>query len=235
MNILIIEDDVFFAEKIGKIFESKIITNRVQILHSFKDFIQQISSISSYDIVLVDIKLGPEARNTDGFEIIKIIRNKGLKLPIVVISGNSEIDGLRYAFELGVNDYIIKPIRLKELEIRVFNWFKNYYLSNISFLGKIHYYKNLSYNIDTNEFYYNQNPIPLTKNNKYILSIFFANPEKLLSESFLVEKIWGDFYLIVNRNLRVNILRLKEGLRPFGIDDWICNIRGEGYLLKAKF
>jgi two-component system phosphate regulon response regulator PhoB len=69
--------------------------------------------------------------------------------------------------------------------------------------------------------------IPLTKNNKYILSLFFAKPEKLLRESFLIEKIWGDVCVTVDRNLRVNILRLKRALLPFGIDTWIQNIRGE--------
>lgn len=233
MNILIIEDDIFLAEKIWEVFKSKIIINRVQIIYSFKDFLNQLSIISWYDIVITDIKLSKKSSNTDWYEIIKLIRKKDLKIPIVVISWNSELDRLRYAFDCWASDYIIKPIRLKELEIRILNWFKNYYLSNISFLWKIHYYKDLSYNLDNNEFYYKETPIKLTKNNKYILSLFFANPERILSESFLVEKIWGDIYLIINRNLRINILRLKRGLKPFWIDKRIHNIRGEWYLFHA--
>lgn len=234
MNILIIEDDIFLAEKIGNIFQSKIITNRVQLLYSFNDFINHMNIVSSYDIVLTDIRLWKENKNNDWYEIIKLIRKKWLKIPIVVISWNNEIDWLRYSFDCWANDYIIKPIRLKELEVRVLNWFKNYYLSNVNFFWKINYYKDLSYNIDNNEFYYKDKAILLTKNNKYILSLFFANPEKILSESFLIEKIWGDIYLIVNRNLRVNILRLKKGLEPFWIDKRIQNIRWEWYLLSHK-
>lgn len=233
MNILIIEDDVLLAEKIKNIFQSKVITNRVCVSHSLKDFIHQLPILSSYDIILTDIKLSHQHSNIDGYEIIQMIRKKNIKIPIVVISGNANIDRLRYAFECWANDYIIKPLRLKELEVRIMNWFKNYYLSNISFLGRIHYYKDLSYNIDTNEFYFKDIHIPLTKNNKYILSLFFAHPEKLLSENFLVEKIWWDIYLIVNRNLRINILRLKKWLSPFWIDSRIQNIHGEWYLLFA--
>lgn len=234
MNILIIEDDVFLANKISSIFQSKIITNRVQIAHSMEDFLNQFSAISSYDIILTDIKLSKESKNKDWYEIIKTIRKKNIKVPIVVISWNWELDWLRYAFECWANDYIIKPIRLKELEIRVLNWFKNYYLSNITFSWQIHCYKDLSYNINTNEFYYKSKLIELTKNNKYILSIFFANPEKLLSENFLIEKIWWDICFIVNRNLRVNILRLKKWLEPFWISSRIQNIRWEWYILSWK-
>lgn len=234
MNILIIEDDVFLAEKIKNIFISKIITNRVQIIHNKESFYRQLSIISNYDIILTDIKLSTYSKNHDGYEIIKIIREKDVKVPIVVISGNSEVEWLRYAFECGASDYIIKPIRLKELEVRVLNWYKNFYLSQISFLWKIYSYKELSYHMDTNEFYFKEIPIPLTKNNKYILSLFFSHPERILTENYLIEKIWWDMYLIVNRSLRVNILRLKRWLQPFWIHTRIQNIRGEWYVFSSE-
>ncbi len=234
MNILIIEDDELLAEKIKNIFQSKIITNRVCVSHSLIEFYHHIPILSSYDIILTDIKLSHDFHNTDGFEIIKIIRKKDIKIPIVVISGNSNIENLRCAFNYWASDYIIKPIRLKELEVRVINWFTNFYLSNISFLWCIYYYEDLSYNIDMNEFYFQNQLIPLTKNNKYILSLFFAHREKLLSEPFLIEKIWGDIYFIVNRNLRINILRLKKWLSPFWIDSRIQNIHWEWYIFCAQ-
>lgn len=234
MNILIIEDDLFLAEKIKNLFETRIITNRVSVINSLKSFYNHLSIIWSYDIILTDIKLSNDIKNNDWYEIIKLIRTKNTTVPIIVISWNWDIDWLRYAFDCWVSDYIIKPIRLKELEIRVLNWFKNYYLSNISFLWKIHYYKDLSYNLETNQFYYKNEVLNLTKNNKYLLSIFFANPEKIISENFLVEKIWWDFYFILNRNLRVNILRLKKWLSPFWLDNWIKNIRWEWYLFSGK-
>jgi len=234
MNILIIEDDEFLAEKIKNIFESKVITNRVYILHSLWEFHHHMSIVWSYDIILTDIKLSPHYDNKDGFEIIQIIRKKNKKIPIVVISGNSYIENLRYAFECWASDYIIKPFRLKELEVRIMNWFKNYYLSHLYFLWNIHSYKGLSYDMDSNEFYFENQKIILTKNNKYILSLFFVHREKLLSENFLIEKIWWDICFIINRNLRVNILRLKKWLSPFWLDNRIQNIHGEWYIFSAQ-
>ena len=234
MNILIIEDDVFLAEKIGAVFQSKVISNRVKIVHSFVWFLDEFSLISSYDIVLTDLKLCDSRGGFCGYKIIRAIREKKLKMPIVVISSFSDIERLRLAFGYGASDYIIKPIRLKELELRILNWFRNYYLSNNPSDGRMHYYKDLRYDIDKNEFYFKNSPLPLTRNNKYLLSLFFTHPGKLLKESFLIEKIWGDVCLNMNRNLRVNILRLKKSLEPFGIDLWIRNSRGEGYMFSDK-
>jgi DNA-binding response OmpR family regulator len=174
MNILIVEDDVFLATKIAQIFESRIITNRVKVIHSFFGFLEELSLIASYDIVLVDLKLSEGNRELCGYKIIRAIREKQVNIPIVVISGFSDFDQLRLAFEYGASDYIIKPIRLRELEIRVFNWFKNYYFSGINSAEMIHFYKNLKYDVSKNEFYLCDMTIPLTKNNKYILSLFFA-------------------------------------------------------------
>ena len=156
-----------------------------------------------------------------------MIREKHADTPIVVISGLSDIERLREAFSYGANDYIIKPIRLKELEVRVENWFKNYCLTHTSYSGTYYYYKDLRYDMNTNEFYLKDVHIPLSKGNKYILWLFFTSPEKLLRENYLVEKIWGDIYVTIQRNLRVSVFRLKNSLFPFGIDGWIQNVRGE--------
>lgn len=76
MNILIIEDNVFLANRIAKIFESKVITNRVRVTHSFLEFLQELPIINSYDIVLVDLKLSENTLELCGYKIIREIRAK---------------------------------------------------------------------------------------------------------------------------------------------------------------
>lgn len=53
-----------------------------------------------------------------------MIRERDTRIPIIVLSGKGDIDVLRRAFALGASDYIIKPIRPKELELRIMNWLK---------------------------------------------------------------------------------------------------------------
>lgn len=107
------------------------------------------------------------------------------------MSGFGELNHLELAFEYGASDYIIKPMRLRELELRMFNWFRNHYLSNMTFsVGAVCSYEELSFDLEKNEFHFKNILIPLTKNGKYALSLFLANPRKLLSEAFFAEKFW---------------------------------------------
>ncbi len=229
MNILIIEDDQWLWKRISDVFCKKVMTNRISHIYSFADFMNEYSSISLYDIILTDLNLW-NYQEPEWFEIIKKIREFNKAIPIIVISWYDDIDKLRYAFSLGISDYILKPIRLKELEIRVLNWFHAHYSSKLSHTWKVFSYKEITYNIDQNKFFFQEEYIPLSKNNKYILSLFFAQPEKILSEKYLWEKIWGDTYYSGKRNIRVSIMRLKKKLAAHKIDTWIQNIHSEWYI-----
>lgn len=235
MNILIIEDDTFLASRIAKVLESKIISNRIRILHSVYSFAWEIHLLDSYDIILTDLQLDNDANDRWWFEIIQMIRQKNPNIPVIVISGKWDLEDLRMAFDLWANDYIIKPFRLKELELRVCNWFRQYYFTMMkSSAQKLYKLKDLEYHIDTNEFYKDGKRIILTRMNKYLLSLFFLASGKIITDTALREKIWGDRSVIAERNVRINILRLKKSLYPYGMDDWICNVRGEWYIFSPK-
>lgn len=85
MNILIIEDEILLAEKIKETFTKKVLSNRIKMIHSYESFLRELSIIESYDIVLVDIILSDSCPKT-GIDIIKIIRDKNISIPIVIIS-----------------------------------------------------------------------------------------------------------------------------------------------------
>jgi DNA-binding response OmpR family regulator len=169
----------------------------------------------------------------NGIDLIWEIRTKTKIIPIVVISWLDDISRIEQWFEKWANDYIVKPFRLKELEIRVFKWFQMYFYTDLSGKNKVSY-KWLEYYVLKNEFYFNWKKIELTRWNKYLLSLFLSRPEILLKESYLTEKIWWDLVNIVDRNLRVNISRLKDSLNPYKLDNWITNIRWEWYMLKKN-
>jgi two-component system, OmpR family, KDP operon response regulator KdpE len=115
------------------------------------------------------------------------------------------------------------------------HWFKYYHLTKRSQEKEhIYAYKKLLYDIDRHEFIVEEKTIPLTKKSKYVLSIFFTHAEKLLSESFLIGKVWGDTCIEVRRNIRINISRLRQALEPFSIHTWIQNIHGEGYIFSEN-
>lgn len=231
MNILIIEDDIYLASNIKKLFKKRVITNLITLISSYEGFIKELPTIKTYDIIIVDIKL-KDLDHQNWLDIVKILRSKNIIVPIIIMSGFNDINLIDEAFEIWANDYITKPFRLQELDLRIMRWFKAYCVNLILSNPQIISYKKIQYKFDTNDFYYKEVKIPLTKKSKFILLQLLLQSEKLITESTLREKIWWDIETIKSRNLRVNILRLKKSLSMFGIDNRIQNKRGEGYILK---
>ncbi len=233
MNILIIEDDELLAKKIKDSFDKKCLSNRVTITHSYIGFLSSLWIIKSFDIMIVDIKIWDSLDKT-WLDIIKTVRTKKINIPIVVLSSFSDYQWIKNAFDSWANDYFIKPIRLKELEIRVFKWFRMHFCSVTFNDSDSVKYNSLDFIIAENEFYYEWIKVNLSRLEKYILSIFISRNETLLKREFLEEKIWWDIVEIENRNLRIVILRLKQKLRSFWIDERIQNVRGEWYIFKKN-
>jgi len=233
MNILIIEDDIFLSQNIKKLFKKRVITNIITLVSSYEWFIQELPIIQSYDIILVDIKL-KELHHQNWLDIIKLLRSKNITVPIVVMSWFNDINLIDEAFKIWASDYITKPFRLQELDIRIMRWFRAYCVNMILSNPQIVSYKKIEYKFDTNEFYYKNIKINLTKKSKFILLQLLLQSERLITEIVLIEKIWGDREKLKNRNLRVNILRLKNSLKPFWIEHWIQNKRWEWYILKKE-
>ena len=123
-------------------------------------------------------------------QVIQKIREEYLSIPIIVISGYDDVEKLRYAFSLGITDYIVKPVRLRELEVRVVHWFHTYYRMKMFPPSRVISYKEITFDIHQNIFFYKDYEMILSKRNKYILSLFFSSPEKVLTERYLCEKIW---------------------------------------------
>lgn len=230
MNFLIIEDDYFLSLKLKNIFEKQKSINNVKVINNYIEFLDEIFIINVYDIVLVDINLWN--KNKNGFDIIKLIRNKDKEIPIIVISWSNDINFIDYAFEIWANDYMVKPFRPEELRVRIFKRFKSYFFNLKQIDENIINYNWLVYNIFENEFYFDWNKVELTKKNKYLLSIFLSNREKFLSTDFLVNKLWWNIDLTEFKNIRVYISRLKAILKKIWIENWINNVRWEWYIFK---
>lgn len=123
MNILIIEDDLFLSEKMVSAFQKINCINLVSAIDSMDTFSTLYSTIEIYDIVLVDLEIPPYTKRDHGYEIIDQIHQKNPNISIIVFSGKNDIENIRKAFLSGAIDYIIKPIRMKELEIRMLHIF----------------------------------------------------------------------------------------------------------------
>ena len=229
MNVLIVEDDILVAEMMKKVIKTISVVNLVEVAHNFDEAFRKYMS-KTFDLVLADIHLVGD--RYDGIDLCKLIRQKDSKIPLLIISSDTSLESLEKAFNIHISDYIKKPFYPKELLLRVKHWLRQSHY--IEFTKKIHY-KKMIYNSKNNEFFYANQKIPLTKKSKALLLLFIKNPENLLTQQFLKEKLWGDYdHLGTNRNLRSNIQILRATLNKVGCSDWLSTIRGEGYILKKN-
>ena len=78
-------------------------------------FIYAINQDNDYDLAIVDRMLPV----IDGLSIIKAIRQKGIQIPIIIITGMSELEDKIEGLDSGADDYLIKPFHIKELSARI--------------------------------------------------------------------------------------------------------------------
>lgn len=233
MNILIVEDDQFLAEKIVLEFKKNAPINIIKYIDSYAAFLKEANT-DIYDVILLDICLWDENFKNNGLAILEHIRKTNTKVPIIIMSNIIQYRYLEDSFRLWAQDYLIKPFRIRELQIRIQRWFHSYVFTEFFSYEKTLNYHEIAFIPSTNEFKIAWEKLDLTKSNKYLFSLFLINREKLLSQNFLSEKIWGYSEETSWKNLRIKILRLKQQLEKYSIGSWIHTIHGEGYLLEKN-
>lgn len=106
--ILLVEDDEDTQKLIAHILESALYNVTVA-----NDGIEALTCLEQkdFDLILSDVAMP----NLDGFKLVEIIHQKGITAPIIFLTGSTNEQDEMRGFELGATDYIIKPIRRKEL------------------------------------------------------------------------------------------------------------------------
>ncbi len=175
-----------------------------------------------YSIYLLDITL-PDG---NGFEICKLIKEKYDK-PVIFLTARDEETNVVYGLDMGADDYVTKPFRIRELISRInrilSRYEKNQRKSNIL------KYQDIEINIDKCKVTKNNKEIIFTSLEYKILLLLFGNVGNLITRDQLLDKIWDIAGNFVNDNtLTVYIKRIREKL-----DDKdgkiIQTIRGIGY------
>ena len=175
-----------------------------------------------YSIYLLDITL-PDG---NGFEICKLIKEKYDK-PVIFLTARDEETNVVYGLDMGADDYVTKPFRIRELISRI-NRILSRYEKNQS-KSNILKYQDIEINIDKCKVTKNNKEIIFTSLEYKILLLLFGNVGNLITRDQLLDKIWDIACNFVNDNtLTVYIKRIREKL-----DDKdgkiIQTIRGIGY------
>lgn len=223
-RVLIIDADMQSRTVLGRALRAAMMVTEAAV--SGEDGIERIAQ-AEYDLVLLDIDLP----GIDGFHVIQTVRQRGSRVPMVVVSSHSEDYEQLYALDLGADDYVIKPFNPVVLAAKVralIRRSRGLPMEDIITAGPF------TYNTGTLRFYKNGDEIVLSSKENAMMKLFMDNVDRIFSRSRLYDLIWGGS--IVDENtVMVYISRLRAKIE----DDpakpkYIQTVRGLGYRFVAK-
>ena len=221
-KILYVEDNDIISSEIKKYLENENIDTHIAktVLEAKKLVLANI-----YNLILLDIML-PDG---DGIEFYKYIKQK-YNIPIIFLTAKNSEDDIVKGIDLGADDYIVKPFRMRELTSRIKNIIKK------KDKVKAIVVDNVLFDQENNVILKSGNTISLTALEYKILTILFENINRIVTREFLLERIWDISSNFVNDNtLTVYIKRLREKIEDDPNNPKIIKtIKGMGYKIEGN-
>lgn len=173
-----------------------------------------------YELVISDIMM-PEI---DGFEFAETVRQVNKQIPILFMSAKDDLPSKRKGFLVGIDDYMVKPVELAELEMRVRALLRR---SNIEMERKL-IVGNLEMDADGMTAMINGEEIPVTTREFNILYKLLSYPKKTFTRAQLMDEFWGLDSGTSLRAVDVYVTKLRD---KFSTCDGfeIKTVRGLGY------
>ena len=226
MKILLIEDDTELCSSIQD--ELQKAGYIVDCCHDGENAIIHALNIEyGYDLAVIDRMLPI----IDGMTIIKAMRRKEIAIPVIIITGMSELNDRIEGLDNGADDYLVKPFHISELLARI--------RALIRRPAEIRQetctcFSDLSFNQTEHILSCGTNSLLLTARESEVLSVFISHPRSLISREQLIYRIWGTDTDIVPGNVDNYISFLRKRLREIGSGCKIKTVYGSGYKLEGK-
>jgi DNA-binding response OmpR family regulator len=202
INILIVEDEQRLADILKKQLEESGFNAEI----AYDGYIgKQLVEKNRYNLIILDINLPL----INGYDLCREIRKTNSNIPIIMLTAFGTPDNKIAGFEVGADDYIVKPFDFRELLARV-NVFIRRSDSNVMTLEKIGI-ADLEMDLNTKTVTRANKKIDLTAKESLLLETFLKNKDKLLTREFIIEQVWGiEFDPSTNIiDVYVNYLRKK--------------------------
>lgn len=221
-KILVVEDD----KNLRKLITTCLKKEKYDVLEAVNgEEALEVMDTSYIDLIITDIMMP----KMDGYEFVKEIREAKYMMPILMVTAKSTLNDKRQGFSLGADDYMVKPIDIEELPLRVKALLKRAKLTSDKKIEIGHLVLN-----------YNQMTVQkedrlyaLTNKEFYLLYKLLGTPNTIFTRQELIEEIWGlenesDF-----RTVDVHIKRIRQKMED--VDEFeILAVRGIGYKAITK-
>ena len=185
------------------------------------------------DLILLDIML-PEI---SGIDVCREIRTKS-DVPIIMVTAKGEEIDTVLGLEIGADDYVTKPYRLRELVARIRSVLRraedtkktNLKLGNQTDNDSLLEVGNVSVNLSRHEVLVDDQQVMMPLKEFDLLVLLMENPNRVLTRDTIIDRIWGFDYVGDTKTLDVHIKRLRNKIEANHKDPKkIITVRGVGY------
>ena len=183
----------------------------------------EICKKESFDIIIMDIMM-PEL---DGFSAVREIR-KTSNVPVLMLSARGEEYDKVFGFELGVDDYVLKPFSSKELMLRVGAILRRTGLVTSYSGGHVVYTKGgLTADLTAYKVCVDGKQVELAQKVYDLLFFLIRNKNIAIPREKILAEVWGFDYYGDDRTIDTHMKLLRKALGPYA--DYITTLRGLGY------
>ena len=221
-KILVVEDDINLNYLIAKVLTK----NGYEVYQSYNvNVAYEVLDKTYIDLIITDIMMP----GIDGYQFTKALRRENIDIPVLMITAKEEFKDKVMGFEVGADDYMVKPINLEEMILRV---------GAILRRSKIMNDKKVSIGsttLDYNTFtvYTSNETIELPQKEFNILFKLFSYPNQIFTRTKLMNEFWGMLSESYERTIDVHINRLRDKFKD-NEDFEIVTVRGLGYKVVKK-
>ena len=172
------------------------------------------------DLIVADIMMPV----MDGYEMVRHLRENNEEVPILFLTAKSTFDDKKQGFDLGIDDYITKPIDYEELLLRIKALLRR---ANIANKMKINIG---NFEMDENDYsiIYNGNSIEMTKKEFELLFKLLSYPNRVMTKMQLLEDIWGYESSSSEDTIKTHINKIRNKLKDVREFE-IVSVKGLGY------
>ncbi|HEP4628634.1 TPA: response regulator transcription factor [Streptococcus pyogenes] len=220
IKILLVEDDLSLSNSIFDFLDD--FADVMQVFDGDEGLYEAESG--TYDLILLDLML-PEK---NGFQVLKELREKDIKIPVLIMTAKEGLDDKGHGFELGADDYLTKPFYLEELKMRIQALLKRtgkFADKNISF-------GNLVVDLARKEVKVEGKVVELLGKEFDLLVYLLQNQNVILPKTQIFDRLWGFDSDTTISVVEVYISKIRKKLKGTRFVNRLQTLRSVGYILK---
>lgn len=176
------------------------------------------------DLIMVDWMMPGES----GVELVRKLRKNDIysKLPILMLTARVDEDDIVKGLGAGADDYLTKPVAIKELSARV----KALLRRTTTVKDEKLTVSGIVLNLATRQLSVDEELVHIGQTEFKLLRFFMENQNRVYTRGQLLDFIWGTAVYVEERTVDVHMLRLRKLFKPSGLDKQFTTVRGMGYM-----